>query len=393
MAQSSIGTASLQLSTNSTKLDSGLSGAAKKIKSWSSNTNKTLLGALSGFDGSIKSLVPAFGMSVAAIIGTVKSALSSIGEIADQGDMASALGGKEMIPFFTGLAGAATNFGIEANTVYKGLITMSKNAQAALTDPQMATAFSTLGIDAKKFASMGIKEQFNLVSTALMEIKDPAERTRLAIEVLGKAGMEMAKMFAGSREELDQTIKSFAVSAEEMGKVQEADAAMEAATASMGALWRELVIAIAPVVALIAKDLADGLRAIMPIVKALGVVFDVVVGGWIRMWSSLIRQVMEFLGLAKDAKKINGGLGAKPKLEKGIVNEAMVAKDKEKAAKEEEAKKKKEEADRIKAEKEAFANNLPTLEEFYKTAYKIPQQSEKPEIKETKKADIDGEQF
>lgn len=301
---STIGSASLVLSTNASKLVSGLSQAGNKVKSWAASTNTQVGGAFSGIGGKIGGALAPLATKAAAVLApivAVRKAISDIGDIAKQGELADALG---LSPeFFTGLAGAANQLGVDVNGVFDSLVHMSGKAAAALSNPALAESFSKIGIDAQQFAGMGIEQQFQTVVSALSNIQSPAERVRMGMHLLGnETGKKLAPLLSKSNEELKKLTGQFAVSSAEMKKIQQADEAMKKATASISAVWRKVVVAIAPVIEMLSNRLTQAIEYLQPlfekvfrainthwgvILDILGEVFDAIsevitsVGKWI----------------------------------------------------------------------------------------------------------------
>ena len=241
---------------------------------------------MGGIGGKIGGALAPLAMKAAAVLGpifAVGKAIGDIGDIAQQGNLANSLGVSS--EFFTGLAGAANQLGVDVNGVFEGLVNMSGKAGEALSNPALAESFSKIGIDAKQFAGLGIEQQFQTVVSALSSIESPAERVRTGMQLMGEeAGKKLAPLLSKSKEELNKLTGQFAVSSAEMKKIQQADEAMKKATASISAVWRKVIVAIAPVIEMLSNRLTQVIEYLQPLFEKVfraitthwGVIIDIV---------------------------------------------------------------------------------------------------------------------
>jgi hypothetical protein len=207
-------------------------------------------------------LIALAGLAAGAI--TVGKALSDIQDIAAQGQLAKSLGMTSEA--FTGLAGVAGQFGVDTNGVFEGLVSLSQKAQEALKGGDLGATFRKLGIDVQAFAAMDPGKQFETLHAALQNVSDPAERVRILMATMGEeAGKKLAPLLNKSTEELKKLTGQFAVSSGDMKKIQGADAAMKKVTASISALWRKVVVAVAPVIEFISTRLTTALEKLEPV--------------------------------------------------------------------------------------------------------------------------------
>jgi len=275
----------LILTTNSSKLTSGLDSASKKIKGFAASSTQSMSSSFGG----IASMAMKFAAPIAAAA-TLYKVIDSIKNLDEQQQMADNLG--STTEAFTGLTGAASKFGIETQTVYKGLIKMSQNAADSLSNAAMAKSFEDIGINAQEFAALGVDEQFDMLHKSLSAITDPAARTRAAIDLMGKSGKELAPLFGMSTSSLEDLRKQFKITQEEMANIQKTDEAMDQLAITFSALWRGIVINAAPVVSFLTEGLVEAIRALQPVFTF---TFDAFKAGW-SIVSDALSLVIDIVG-------------------------------------------------------------------------------------------------
>lgn len=106
----------------------------------------------------------------------------------------------------------AKQSGAEAGDLAAGFKFLQKNAvDAAAGGKTTSDAFKKLGVDVEATGG-GIKDTSALmreVGLALAKVPDPAQRTALALDILGKGGTKLAPIFAEGGEALDGLLKRF----------------------------------------------------------------------------------------------------------------------------------------------------------------------------------------
>jgi hypothetical protein len=128
------------------------------------------------------------------------------------------------------------DIGIGAETLQMGIGKMNK---VLGTSPEL---FKTLGIEVKKTrdGSTDVNETFLNVIERLKGIKDPAEKARVATQLLGKGWQSMAELINTGSVELTQSLRSVSnqqvISAEELQKAKD----YRDATNDLGDAWTKL---------------------------------------------------------------------------------------------------------------------------------------------------------
>lgn len=106
----------------------------------------------------------------------------------------------------------AKQSGAEAGDLAAGFKFLQKNAvDAAAGGKGTSAAFKELGVDVKG-ANGGVKDTSTLmreVGLSLANVPDPAKRTALALDILGKGGTKLTPIFSEGGEALDSLLKKF----------------------------------------------------------------------------------------------------------------------------------------------------------------------------------------
>ena len=312
-AKSAVGQVRGIIGSLGTSVGSSLGRATKAVGSG-------LGSAVSGVGTALSTgLVAGVGAAAAAFAGSVlifKEGIESIDDLASQGQIATNLG--LTAEAFTGMAGAAKASGSDTRDFLEGLVTLSGRATeaAAGTGEISVQMFKKLGINAKEFKNLGVDEQFYAVFEALQKVQNPAERVGLLLQAFGEdTGKNLVKLLGRSSAELKTYAGSFAVANQEMLRIQSADKAWKGATASMGKVWRQVVIAIAPVIEMISVKLVSALEKLQPTVTVLTQIFATYWGVMVDVFGEVFDAVFElgvefgkwakeFLGLGVSSKTV-----------------------------------------------------------------------------------------
>jgi hypothetical protein len=85
--------------------------------------------------------------------------------------------------------------GVELDGMAKAMQRLGANSIAAAQgNNAAAAALTTLGINAATFKNLGMDEQFALVAEKIQGVENPAERVRIAMDLMGKGGAEMLQV-------------------------------------------------------------------------------------------------------------------------------------------------------------------------------------------------------
>ena len=211
---------------------------------------------------------------------------------------------------------AAERAGTGAGTFDSAVERMVRRAgQAAQGTGEAAGALDRLGIDAERFAERSPEEMLEILSERMEQVEGQAERSALAMSIMGRDGQAMNLMLGMSNEELEQLFhqgrRTGHVLRQETTKAAEdfADAQLDARLATQG-LRNTIGAELMPVVGdamrqfstwvadnrepvrEMAQSFADGLQRVLPI---LGDVMSGV-GEWASKVGTLISKTAELVG-------------------------------------------------------------------------------------------------
>jgi len=164
--------------------------------------------------------------------------------------------------------------GVSFENLNKGLTKLQKSAAdagAGLSTPKKA--FERLNIDVEKFKKLGSADQFKMLADALQLVENPANRTQLAMDLMGRSGADLISVMQGGGTAITKAMESAAKAgetitgpmAEKMAAANDGIRNLQAAFQSVGT---ELTVAFAPAIARIAQLLADKLPAAIDQVRA-----------------------------------------------------------------------------------------------------------------------------
>lgn len=189
-----------------------------------------MLGNAKGFTEELKStLLPI--ASGAALAGFITSSLTAADAIGDAAERAGALA-SEM---------SRMNFIAEqSDTSFESLEIGVKNfhktlSNAAAGEQSAADALNDIGVSADQLRGKGLEEQFAIIADGFASVKDPADRTRLAMEIFGKSGSDLIPLLNKGAE----GIRQLAHEADALGITLDdrATQSIDRATKSLDKFW------------------------------------------------------------------------------------------------------------------------------------------------------------
>ncbi len=281
---STIGSASLVLSTNSAKLVSGLDQAGNKVKGWATETSNAVSSKLGNFKAGA-----AFGaglIAVQGLLGAVGGAISKFGELnANMDNVGKASRSLGMsTESLSGLQHAANLSGVEFNALEAALRKLRTKAAGPLDE-----------------ALYGIAQQFQSIS-------DPAERAKLLVQNFGEEGLKLAAMFeggeAGLRGMVDEAKKlGIAFNAADAAKIEAANDAITRVKGAISGVFQQFLIKAAPVIELVGTKLTSAFEYLQP-------VFDKVFRALATHWEIIIDVLSEvFTAIGEVIEAVVGWIG------------------------------------------------------------------------------------
>ena len=209
-----------------------------------------ILGRLPGSLGSVASALGPVGIGIGLVtvgFGTAAAAMwnfaKETGELAEaQLNMAERTGMtvKEVGLFST----VAQNAGVNAEAFTGTMRTLSHALSENSEEGKKAKkALGELGIDARnQFGGLkGTADLFLEIGDAMQRIEDPAKRARLAVDLLGRGGLELLPVLRGNLREAVKEVEGLGVAFDESGAKSAArfDDALDRLMNRLGALRRE----------------------------------------------------------------------------------------------------------------------------------------------------------
>ena len=174
---------------------------------------------------------------------------------------------------FTGVAGVAKSVGEDSREFIESLVTMGKlAADGAAGNGLVAPAFfKDLNLDAREFVRLRADEQFFRIFESLEKVQDPLTRTRALMVAFGEDGGKfLLPLLSKSAAEVRRMAGAFAVSDQAMGAFRSSQAAVSKSGVAWDQAWTRVSAAAAPVVEVIANDLAGALDTIGPKFDGIG---------------------------------------------------------------------------------------------------------------------------
>lgn len=230
------------------------------------------LGGVSKLFGGLQSKIAKIGAAVGvafsagAVIAGIRSTATALDDVAKT---ANKLGASAdafiMLEHASGLAGVSTEELADA---------MRKNLDVigSATDAGKETegVFKSIGISARDLANMSLEQRMTAIAGALEQIKNPADRVRIAVDLFGRAGANLLPLFSQGAAGLQAAMKE----AQLLGlTIGDGAGKVEAANDALSRLWqvgvgvfRQLTVALAPFIEQFAT-------ALLPTVVALGRAF------------------------------------------------------------------------------------------------------------------------
>jgi len=217
------GAAYIELFINDSKLVRGLEKASKKLKAFGD--------AITGWGQKMAAIGAAI---TAPLVGSAKA----FSEMGDRIAKASARTGVS-VETLSELAYAADLSGANLEILEGSLRKMQKAIVAAAEGSESATdALSKLGLTVDDLRGLSPDQQFKLIADRLAQIKSPALRAALAMELFGKSGTQLLPLMADGA----KGIEALQQQARDLGLTMSTDdaKAAEALNDTFDTLWKVL---------------------------------------------------------------------------------------------------------------------------------------------------------
>lgn len=241
-----------------------------------------------------------------SILAPLKFAVDSLNDLSRQGSIANAFG--LTVEQFSGIAGVAKSAGEDTREFIESLVTLGKVASEGVQGtPVAAEFFKSLNLEAREFAALQPDEQFYRFFEAVQNVEDPMKRVRALMTAFGEdGGKYLLPLLDKSPEQLRQMGREFAISSGDVKQAQAAQAAYTDATQRVSTVWRQVVVAVAPIVEAFATAVSTVARPIAAIVSQNQDVIRTV----LLVGAALATGGAALVAFSAVAATVAGGLGA-----------------------------------------------------------------------------------
>jgi rRNA maturation endonuclease Nob1 len=232
------------------------------------------------FKRNVKSAGKAMGGLKTAIAGAVGAAGfgALIKGAIDAGDRVHKLSIKvgASTEFLSRMGHAANLSGTDMESVAKATQKMQKAvSEASEGVATYSDAFDALGINIEEFKGATAEEQFLIMTEALGKVENQSDKTKLAMDIMGKAGGDMLQIMEGGTEgikamweEADKLGRTLTkLEAEEMAAANDA---IERLTGSVQGVANTLAVKLVPAIELVAVWLQDAINWTVRFAETLG---------------------------------------------------------------------------------------------------------------------------
>jgi hypothetical protein len=334
----SIGSAAIHLSTDASKLYSGLDQVGSKIKNKTQAIEKDVSKAAApkgggGLGGAAMMMGGLKVAAIAAVAAATVKAVTSFAELADNiaksKHQAAALGMSAQQ--LQGLQAAARLGGASTEDLAGGMRDLAKNASEATTgNADLAKTFWKIGINAQELKNLSVDEQMMKMADALQGVSNPADRAAIAMKLMGDGGMKLLPMLeqgsAGMKGMIDEAKKmGMALSDVDTANISAAMASLTKLRMIGEGLFNKLLAAAAPAVEIIGNKLSQAFETLMPIIQ-LGL--DIYSTYWevaAELFATVVDYVMEVINSIKGWLTEIGVLGNTTQEVREVVLQALKA--------------------------------------------------------------------
>jgi hypothetical protein len=255
MAANDLARLVVKLEAQTAQYDASLKRANAQLRSFSGATGKILKGVEGQFASLAKRVI---GLGGAFAVFRAASNSVKFGDDLAKAAQKSGIAANA----FTELAHAAKLSDIDLGALSVGLkkmqVTLSEAGSGSKSAQQTLTA---LGLTFARLKDLKPDQQFELLADRIAQLQSPADRTRAAVELFGRAGADLLPLFeqgaAGIRafrQEAIEAGKSF--SEADLAKFQEVDIAFKRLNSSIETLSNTLVLRFGPALSEMADKLS-----------------------------------------------------------------------------------------------------------------------------------------
>lgn len=295
MAQNSIGSAALILSTNFGGMISGLQQAGTGITSWINSVQEKMFLMSSGITGAFS----AFGLP--ATLG------AQIQQVADSINHASKVGQSlGVLPEnFIALERAAHLGGVGTEEFEKGVTKLARSQSQALGGNQEALAsFQSLGISLQDLQTLSLDQLTMRTADGFRNIAGSAASVNTAMTLMGRGGAALLPLMNRGSQGIQELINrarelgTANLTGEQVNQIREMKGAWKQVGEAIQGIWTQLTAGFAPILTDIAKAFVDIWIAVQPTVISAASFIN---AGWqtVKVWivgiAEAIQNIPEWL--------------------------------------------------------------------------------------------------
>lgn len=350
-----LSTMTIHLGLDTKQMETGATNAQGLLNKLGNTPMTSTLGgvaALGGAFGGMAAIATKAVDGIMSSINALRQNLSNSFRDIDLLSKQSASMGFEL-PDFQAFRMGAEMSGVATEQFAAGTAKLTKLLAEAKAGSERAVAvFRELGVSGESLRNMGPAEAMREIADGFASIEDPAKRVQLSMQLFGESGARMVNFLAQGSEAMDRAKQvaeeyGFALSSVDAAKIEEANDAWTLMTATLGGLWDQLAVALAPAfeqlaleAADFAKHLIEGIKVAAPAITELTVRFARFAGDIMEkvqpaidamIWSmEKAAEAAEWFGFAtvgpsKDIKDIFGGGADHAKELAGAIDESAAA--------------------------------------------------------------------
>lgn len=155
---------------------------------------------------------------------------------------------KSSVQFISEMRFSLSQNDVTVNEFNRSLVKINKSTQDAADGLQAPTkAFDKLGINVEKFQRLNTDQKFIALSEAISKIEDPAKRTQIAMDIMGRSGTQLLTVMEngaqGIAEYRDQAVKmGLSLSQEQAQGAAAANDAIDKLTKSISGAFTQSIL-------------------------------------------------------------------------------------------------------------------------------------------------------
>jgi hypothetical protein len=264
----------IELGCNLNPFEQAMAKASSDLARFGQSVTGTLSGAARSFEQFNQAMaanpIGAAVMMAMKLKEVFDGVRAKIGEVADEvrkmiGEGQRAAAAQERMSRLFGISGNASaglilqgqKLGLDPGAMQSSMQAFSlRLSEAAQHGGDVGHALNRIGLDARQLQDMGLNESMARVADSLKGIQDPAERSHLMIQILGRRGMELEPIFNKAGAEMARAAQQaerwgLTFSDANVAAVKSASNAQKEANAAMSgirqSLANSLAVAAAPV--------------------------------------------------------------------------------------------------------------------------------------------------